>query len=243
MPREWKARQKQFQSLKEKIESCERCPRLRRHCLNVAKKKKREFQTEPYWGLPVPGFGDLKAKIWIVGLAPAAHGANRTGRIFTGDSSGNWLYRGLYQAGFSNQALSTHREDGLSLEGVFVSCAGRCAPPENKPTTKELQRCSVFLNEEWHLLKEVQIFLALGRIAYGAVLHLLRSEGIAIPSPTATFGHGKWHRFGPYTVVTSYHPSRQNTQTGRLTEPMWQSIFDDLAKWRDKETSGNPTLK
>lgn len=215
-----------FAELERNVASCELCPRLRRHCAEIARVKKRQFRDQNYWGKPVPGFGDEKARVWIVGLAPAAHGANRTGRMFTGDSSGDWLYRALHRCGFANQAESTAKTDGLTLTDVYVSSAGRCAPPDNKPLPLELKRCAPFLEAEFRLLENVRLIVALGAIGFQAVLRLLASQGVALPDPKPVFGHGKFYRVGKYGLLASYHPSRQNTQTGRLTEPMWREIFD-----------------
>lgn len=215
-----------LERLNEKIVHCAKCPRLRRHCRAVAKEKKREFREWEYWGKPVPGFGDPSASLWIVGLAPAAHGANRTGRMFTGDSSGRWLYRALHLTGFANQPDATDRKDGLVLHGAYISAACRCAPPDNKPSPTEIRACEPFLDAEFQLLKKRRIILVLGQIAHKAVLDLLRREGSPVPSPRPKFGHGALHSLGEHTVLCSYHPSRQNTQTGRLTEQMWFAIFE-----------------
>lgn len=230
MKKKLAAGNRSFADLERAVVTCELCPRLRSHCTEIARVKKREFRQDEYWGKPVPGFGDPKARVWIVGLAPAAHGANRTGRMFTGDSSGKWLYRALHRAGFANQEQSVGRKDGLLLADAYVSSAGRCAPPDNKPTPKELERCAPFLEAEFHLLKNVELFVALGSIGFQAVLRLLRSQGIELPSPKPAFGHGKLHQVGRFRILSSYHPSRQNTQTGRLTESMWQAIFDEARR-------------
>ncbi len=214
-----------LQGLNDKIIHCTKCPRLIQHCRQIAKVKKREFRQESYWGKPVPGFGDPKAQVWIIGLAPAAHGANRTGRMFTGDSSGKWLYRALFKAGFSNQEESKHLKDGLKLENVYISAAARCAPPENKPTLEELKNCAPYLAEEYKHLKQVWLYLALGKIAFDTTLKFLESQGQNVGSPRPKFAHGAFYDFGNTAVLCSYHPSRQNTQTGKLTEEMWQEIF------------------
>jgi len=221
--------------LKSNIISCERCPRLRTYCQDIARKKKREFRHWDYWGKPVPGFGDPKARVWIVGLAPAAHGANRTGRMFTGDSSGNWLYRALYQTGFSNQQKSESRDDGLKLRDIFISSAARCAPPENKPSPSELANCCAFLDAEFRLLQRVKLFIALGAIGFNTTCRLLERNGVTIARPRPVFKHGGWVDLGNLHILASYHPSRQNTQTGRLTEAMWIKIFRQAREWLDRD--------
>ncbi len=210
-------------SLEKVIIACNRCERLRSHCKAVALRKKREFQHCEYWGKPVPGFGDPKARMWIVGLAPAAHGANRTGRVFTGDSSGKWLFRALYRSGFSNQETSESRDDGLRLREVFISSAARCAPPDNKPLPEEISNCAGFLDREFELLTQVRLFLALGSIGFKATCDLIARHRGPIARPR--FGHGMLHEIGGSQVLCSYHPSRQNTQTGLLTESMWFAVF------------------
>ena len=214
-----------WKSLAQKIIKCEQCPWLRQYCCGIAEKKKPEFQDFTYWGKPVPGFGDPEAALWIVGLAPGAHGANRTGRMFTGDSSGDWLYSALNRFDFANQALSKSREDGLRLKGVFISAAARCAPPKNRPTVEELQTCSVFLDEEYRLLQNKRVFLGLGKIGFESILKLLKRQGITLPSPIPKFLHGAIYEIHDYKLVASYHPSRQNTNTGVLTKNMWEEIF------------------
>ena len=215
----------EFSSLEKAIIGCNRCDRLRAYCTMVASRKKREFQSSDYWGRPVPGFGDPKAAMWIVGLAPAAHGANRTGRVFTGDSSGKWLYRALYRAGFSSRESSDSRDDGLLLRRVYISSAVRCAPPQNKPLPEEILNCADFLDREFRLLTEVRLFLALGRIGFKATCDLISRQSGQLPRPRPRFGHNALHQIGGFQVLSSYHPSRQNTQTGRLTESMWFDVF------------------
>jgi uracil-DNA glycosylase family 4 len=212
--------------LQKEIERCPRCPRLRKYCAEIAAAKKREFKEWSYWGKPVTGFGDPRARLWILGLAPAAHGANRTGRMFTGDSSGKWLYRALYQTGFASQETSESRTDGLRLRDAYISSSARCAPPDNKPLPEELKNCASYLDREFALLGRVTIFLALGNIGYQAILNLLARQGLAFPRPRPEFGHNRVYPIGPYQILTSYHPSRQNTQTGKLTEGMWLDIFE-----------------
>lgn len=207
------------------VVACTACPRLRRYCARVAAQGKREFAGWTYWGRPVPGFGDPRAGLLIVGLAPAAHGANRTGRMFTGDGSGAWLARAMHRAGFANQPTSLRRGDGLRLRHAYITAAVRCAPPENTPTAREMARCSAFLEREAALLPRVRVVLALGQIAFGACCRVLGARGA--PVRGLHFAHGTVHALGPAfpTVVCSYHPSRQNTNTGRLTEAMLDRVF------------------
>ncbi len=213
--------------LHQEIIACERCPRLRAHCRRIAEVKVRRYRNQEYWGRPVPGFGDSDARLFILGLAPGAHGANRTGRMFTGDDSGNWLYGVLHEFGFASQPDSRHRDDGMELYGAYISAAGRCAPPDNKPTAQELSNCRPFLHRELDLLPSVRVVLALGRIAFDAYLRVLKEKGYTVGKPT--FAHGAIHQFNQYpelpALLCSYHPSRQNTQTGRLTREMWREVF------------------
>jgi len=219
-----------LRSIEATIPRCQRCKRLREHCAKVAKEKKRQYQEWDYWGKPVPGWGDPAARLWILGLAPAAHGANRTGRMFTGDSSGNWLYRAMHRAGFGTQAESVSRNDGLKLIGAYISSAGRCAPPQNKPTKEELTNCAPYLDGEYHALKERKVIMVLGNIALGACLELLKRQGKTIPRPRPKFGHNKLIEIDGVKILMSYHPSRQNTNTGTLTLPMWNAVFDHARK-------------
>jgi uracil-DNA glycosylase family 4 len=179
-----------------------------------------------YWGRPVPGFGDPRARLYVLGLAPAAHGGNRTGRVFTGDRSGDWLYEALYRHGFANQATSTHRDDGLALIDCYIGATVRCAPPGNKPAPDEFERCSGFLRDELQLLKKVRVVVTLGKIAFDHYLKACRAEGLEIPAPVPKFGHGVMYLL-PWgvTLLGSYHPSQQNTFTGKLTRPMFHSVF------------------
>lgn len=224
-----------LERISKQIERCDRCPRLRGHCRQIAEVRKREFREWEYWGRPVPGFGDPNARIWIVGLAPAAHGANRTGRMFTGDSSGNWLYRALHETGFANQATSERRDDGLELKDVYISAAARCAPPDNKPMPNEIANCESFLVDEAKCLDRVEIVVPLGKIAWDTVYRTFKASAgtpaIQAGTPAikrADFGHGKETMLGSWKVVMSYHPSRQNTNTGRLTWAMWRGIFEKV---------------
>jgi uracil-DNA glycosylase family 4 len=215
------------------VVTCERCPRLRRYCAQVASTKRRAFRDCDYWGRPVPGFGDPRARLWVVGLAPAAHGGNRTGRVFTGDSSGDWLFRALHTAGFARFPHSIDRDDGQELCDAYVSAAARCAPPDNKPSPSELARCRPFLGRELVALHRLRVVVPLGKIAFDAVLRLLEDAGCVLPRPRPRFGHGAVCEVSPaagaavraLTIVASYHPSRQNTQTGKLTRPMLDAIF------------------
>jgi uracil-DNA glycosylase family 4 len=213
-------------AVREAIVACERCPRLRRYCRRIARDKVRRFRDEEYWGRPVPGFGDTKARLLVVGLAPAAHGGNRTGRVFTGDSSGDWLYDALHANGFASQALSTGRGDGLLLTGCYVTAGARCAPPGNKPTTSELLRCRPYLEAEIALLRDVRVVVALGRIGHESWLKASGHWAALPPVARPPFGHGVERRMADGRILlASFHPSRQNTQTGRLTRPMWDAIF------------------
>lgn len=202
------------------VKRCTKCARLIPYCKEIARVKKRSHQLETYWGKPVPGFGDPKARLWIIGLAPAAHGANRTGRMFTGDSSGDWLYRALYNVGLANQPTSQRRGDGLILNDVFISAAARCAPPDNKPSLEELKNCSPFLQREFEALNNLEIILALGKIAFDSVFTFLPA-----PKPRPKFVHAGVFHVENLSLFTSYHPSRQNTNTGRLTQEMWDLVF------------------
>jgi uracil-DNA glycosylase len=215
------------------IVSCERCPRLRDYCGRVAREKKRAYRADTYWGRPVPGFGDPSARLLLVGLAPAAHGANRTGRVFTGDGiggSGDFLMSALHRTGFANLATSTRADDGLQLTDAYIAAAVRCAPPDNKPLPEEIARCLDHLDAEVSALPRVQVVVALGKIGFDAWLQLLKRRGVKI-SPRPQFGHGVVVRFPPTTnhqpptLIGCYHPSRQNTNTGVLTARMMEDVF------------------
>ncbi|WP_434390875.1 uracil-DNA glycosylase [Melittangium boletus] len=211
-------------ALHEEIIACRACPRLVEWREQIARDKRRAYRDWTYWGRAVPGFGDPRARLVIVGLAPAAHGANRTGRYFTGDRSGEFLLAGLHRAGFSNQPRSDHREDGLRLTDTFISAPCRCAPPDNKPLPEELARCTPFFDRELALLP-VQVILALGAIAWNASLAWMQRTGVRVPSPRPAFGHGAEARLaGAPVLVGSYHVSQQNTQTGRLTPAMFDTV-------------------
>lgn len=208
------------------VVACERCPRLRAWCTKVAREKKREFRAWDYWGRPVPGFGDPAARLFIVGLAPAAHGANRTGRVFTGDSSGDWLYAALHRHGFASQPHSVSRDDGLELLDCYVAAAARCAPPDNRPTPGEFDNCRPYLEAELRLLTRLRVIVALGRLGHDSLLRALGwRSGRAAPG-RPPFAHGAEAGLpGGVVLLDSYHPSRQNTNTGRLTAAMWDGIW------------------
>jgi uracil-DNA glycosylase family 4 len=192
----------------------------------VAKEKRAAFASEEYWGRPVPGFGDPLARLLVVGLAPAAHGANRTGRMFTGDRSGDWLYRALHRAGFASQPTSVERGDGLELNGCFVTAAVRCAPPGNKPTPTERETCRPFLEEELEVLTGVRVMVALGKFAYDQLWRILVARGEDLPVPRTSFGHRVEVSVRPdLTLIASFHPSQQNTFTGKLTENMFDGVW------------------
>lgn len=206
------------------------------HRERVAHERRRQYRDWDYWGRPVPGFGDPAARLVVVGLAPAAHGGNRTGRIFTGDRSGDWLYGALHAHGFANQAQSTHRGDGLALRDAYVTAAARCAPPGNKPTVAEFDNCRPYLVEELALLRRKRVILALGKIAFDAVLAARQAAGIAAPRPRPGFGHGARHDLGDVVLLASYHPSQQNTFTGKLTQAAFHAVFAQARR----ELGGQP---
>lgn len=208
------------------IIDCTACTRLVTYRRAIAETKRRQFKEWTYWGRPVPGFGDPCARLYVLGLAPAAHGGNRTGRVFTGDRSGDWLYEALYRHGFANQTTSTHRDDGLALTDCYIGATVRCAPPGNKPAPDEFEHCSRFLRDELQLLRKVRAVVTLGKIAFDHYLKACRAEGLEIPSPAPKYGHGVVYRL-PWgvTLLGSYHPSQQNTFTGKLTRPMFHSVF------------------
>ena len=207
------------------VHACRRCPRLVEWREASAAEPPRRFRGEKYWARPVAGFGDREARVAIVGLAPAAHGANRTGRMFTGDRSGDWLYAALHRAGYANQAESRGQGDGLRLHGAYVTAVVRCAPPGNKPTPEERDRCLPFLERELRLLKRCQTIVALGAFAWDGALRALRELGHPTPRPKPRFGHGEEAETGGWRLLGCYHPSQQNTFTGRLTEPMLDEVF------------------
>ncbi len=214
-----------LRSLQRHIIQCELCPRLVRWREQVAREKVKRYAGEQYWGKPIPSFGDPSARLLLVGLAPAAHGGNRTGRMFTGDNSGNWLYRALYKAGFANQPTSEDRNDGLQLTDCYITATLRCAPPQNKPTLREITNCHSYLLQEIELLKNVRVVVGLGKIGFDAALNTFRESGRISFRAKPKFAHGARYEFGELRFIASFHPSQQNTFTGRLTEPMFDSIF------------------
>lgn len=222
-----------LRAVEAEVVRCRACPRLVAWRERVAREKRRAYQGEDYWGRPVPGFGDPRAWLLVVGLAPAAHGANRTGRMFTGDASGDFLYAALYRAGMASQPWSRYREDGLALRGAFVTAACRCAPPQNRPSPEELERCAPFLDREAAALPEVRVVLCLGAVAWEAALGHLRRRGLELPRPRPRFGHGAEMALpGAPLLLASYHVSRQNTQTGRLTPAMLDKVLARAAARR-----------
>lgn len=225
-------------ALHERITQCARCPRLVQWREEAAKVKVRRFADQEYWGKPLPGFGDPAARVLLVGLAPAAHGGNRTGRMFTGDESGNWLVRALASAGFANQPESVSRDDGLRLSDCYIVAAVRCAPPMNKPLPAEMLNCRAFLLEEIALLKNVRVVVGLGKIGFASALRVCRDLGMFSFTTMPRFAHGAVYRFDGYTCMATYHPSQQNTFTGRLTRPMLNRVFRTARK--ELERQGEP---
>ncbi len=213
------------------VVACTRCARLVAHCQSIAREKRRAYRDWEYWGKPVPGFGDANAEVLILGLAPGAHGSNRTGRPFTGDSSGNFMYPVLHRTGFASQAKATHRGDGLQLTGAYITAAVRCAPPGNKPLPEEIAACAPFLDREIAGLKNVKVVVALGKIGFDAYLNYLKRRGKLKSKKEYAFGHGVEYRMPDGRILlASYHPSNQNTQTGKLTEKMFTRIFERARK-------------
>ena len=220
--------------LQKEIEACTLCPRLTKYRKEIARQKVKRFQDWTYWGRPVPGFGDPKARLFVLGLAPAAHGGNRTGRVFTGDRSGDWLYEALHRFGFANQPESTHKTDGLRLKDCYIAAAVRCAPPANKPLPEEFDACRQYLLRELRNLPRMKVIVALGKIAFDAYLKSCRELGYEGVSPKPTFSHGSiTHLPWNVTLVGSYHPSQQNTFTGKLTRPMFHRVFRVARKTLD----------
>ncbi len=212
--------------LNREIIRCRRCTRLVVYREKIARDKRRAFRDETYWGKPLPGFGDPNARLVIVGLAPAAHGGNRTGRVFTGDSSGDFLYAALYRAGFANQPTSFHREDGLVLTDTYIIAVIRCAPPDNKPLPQEILNCQEYLDRDLQLLSRKRVIVALGKIAFDNTLAALARQGIRIDRPRPRFGHNLMYNVDANLwLVASYHPSQRNTQTGLLTKAMFDRVF------------------
>ena len=207
------------------VVGCTRCPRLVEHRETVARAKRPMYADWDYWGRPLPSFGDPDARLLIVGLAPAAHGANRTGRMFTGDRSGDFLFTTLHELGFASSPTSRRRDDGMRLDDAYVTAVARCAPPGNKPLRSELDSCRPYLVAELSMLRSVRVVMALGKIAFDAMLAANRDAGVDIPRPRPQFGHGVAYELAGVTLMASYHPSRQNTQTGRLTQQMLTDAF------------------
>jgi uracil-DNA glycosylase family 4 len=217
--------------LNREVIECTRCPRLVAYRQQVAREKRRAYRDWDYWGKPVPGFGDPHARVLIMGLARGAHGSNRTGRPFTGDASGNFMYPVLYETGFANQPTATDRNDGLKLTDLYITAAVRCAPPDNKPLPQELAECSYFLDREMEGLKDVKVVVALGKIGFDAYLNYLKRRGLLKTRQPYLFKHGaSYHMPDGKILLASYHPSNQNTQTGKLTRQMFVKIFEQAAK-------------
>ncbi|HVF52031.1 MAG TPA: uracil-DNA glycosylase [Actinomycetota bacterium] len=212
-------------AINELIVNCFACPRLVAWREQVAREKRASFADEEYWGRPIPGFGDHEAKMLVLGLAPAAHGGNRTGRIFTGDRSGDWLFASMWRTGWANQPTSVHRDDGLAVHGAYVAAAVRCAPPANKPTTAERDRCEPYLHQELLALPTIEVVVALGAFAWDAALRAHAAVTGEPVRPKPKFGHLAEVRLDRWTLIGSFHPSQQNTFTGKLTEPMLDAVF------------------
>ncbi len=229
------SRPRNWSELQRAIVRCDRCPRLREHCRRVATEKRRRFADWTYWGRPVPNFGDPDGRLLLVGLAPAAHGANRTGRMFTGDRSGDFLYRAMYNAGLASRPSARSADDRLVLTDIAITAVAHCAPPENKPTRDELEACSGHLDETVRLMSNLRGFVVLGGLAFDAMVRMYRRWGWPVPSPRPRFAHGRLHRFdrAPF-LLASYHPSQQNTFTGRLTPPMLEAVFHDARRAADE---------
>jgi uracil-DNA glycosylase family 4 len=218
---------KALQILNSQIVACRQCPRLVEYREQVGRVKRRAYRDQDYWAKPVPGFGDPHARMLLVGLAPGAHGANRTGRMFTGDSSGNFLYRALFETGFASQPTSVSRDDGLVLTGAYIGAAVRCAPPDNKPLPEEIRNCRPYLEKDLELLRNLKVVVALGRLAFDVYLAILRDHGKITRRSDFVFGHNQVHRTGPGqpVLISSFHPSQQNTSTGKLTDAMLRAVF------------------
>ena len=226
-----------LEALNARIVACDRCERLRTHCTEVARVRRRAYSDWQYWGRPVPSFGDSGARVLALGLAPGAHGSNRTGRPFTGDGSGHFLYPVLHEAGFASQPHANSRDDGMKLTDLWISAVVRCAPPDNKPTPEEQRNCAPWLDEEFRLLRNLRVVVCLGRIAFdGLLAHALRT-GIISSRAGYSFGHGAEYAFpNGLHVISSFHPSLQNTNTGRLTRPMFLGIFRRARELAERET-------
>lgn len=218
---------KSLTKINKQIRNCTKCPRLAKYIRDVAKNKVRRYKDEPYYGKPLSGFGDVNARLLIVGLAPAAHGGNRTGRMFTGDSSGDWLAKAMFRHGFASIPTSESADDGLILHNAYITAAVRCAPPQNKPTKEEMQNCFSYLEQEFDILKKIKVILCLGKIGYDTTCKLLQAH-------PGKFGHNKVFKVNDIKILTSYHPSKQNTQTGRLTWKQWSDVFKNARKLIDE---------
>jgi uracil-DNA glycosylase family 4 len=216
---------RELEQLEAEIVACRRCPRLVEWRERVAREKRAAFADWDYWGRPVPGFGDPAARVFVLGLAPAAHGGNRTGRVFTGDRSGDWLFASLHRTGFANQPTSTSRDDGLRLHRCWVAAAVRCAPPANRPTPGERDNCLPYTVRELELLREVRVIVCLGAFAWDAALRVCAARGLPPPRPRPRFGHGAELALDGVTLLGCFHPSQQNTFTGKLTEEMLDGVF------------------
>lgn len=217
--------------LNQEIVTCTRCPRLVEYRERIAREKRRAYRDCEYWGKPVPGFGDPEARVLVMGLAPGAHGSNRTGRPFTGDASGKFMYPVLYETGFANQPTAISREDGLELKDLYITAAVRCAPPDNKPLPQELANCTGYLDRELALLKKLKVVVALGKIGFDAYLSYLKRQSVITTRAPFVFEHGAKYKFSDgKTLLASYHPSNQNTQTGKLTRQMFVAVFKEAAK-------------
>jgi uracil-DNA glycosylase len=221
--------------LNREIVKCTKCPRLVAYREQIAREKRRAYRDWEYWGKPVPGFGDPNARVMVLGLAPGAHGSNRTGRPFTGDASGNFMYPVLYETGFANQPTATDRNDGLKLLDLYITAAARCAPPDNKPLPEELTNCAPYLDREIEGLKDLKVIVALGKIGFDAYLNYLKRRGLIKVRALYEFGHGVQYRLPDNKIIlASYHPSNQNTQTGKLTRKMFVDIFREAARLAGK---------
>lgn len=216
-------------SLSAQITECRRCPRLVAWREQVAEEKRAAYEDEEYWGKPVPGFGDPEARLLVLGLAPGAHGANRTGRMFTGDRSGDWLFRAMFNTGFANQPTSKHRDDGLHLIDAWVTAPVRCAPPDNKPLVSERNNCRPWLHQELDLLPNIRVILCLGGFSWANAHQVLEERGVEVPKPRPPFAHGAQSETSGPLIIASYHVSQQNTFTGRLTEEMLEGVFAEAA--------------
>jgi uracil-DNA glycosylase len=227
-----------LKTLQDKVVACRRCPRLVVYREMVAETKRRAYRDQNYWGRPVPPFGDPNARLLVIGLAPAAHGGNRTGRMFTGDRSGDFLYRAMYETGFASQPTSISRDDGLTLRDAWVTAAVRCAPPENKPAPEEIRNCRPYLERELELLKRLRVVVALGKLAFDVYLSTLRDRGLIRSRSAFRFGHNVAHETAPGEplLLSSYHPSQQNTSTGKLTDKMLREVFSHARSHLERST-------